>query len=637
MWPVFIAPFERIPIGAEDVATVALSNIWIMWWNSEQVIPLLGDYWNAPIYFPEPGSLALNEPQPTTLLVAPVIWFTGSRILAYNIYVWLSLILNGVFAQRLARVYGMGPWPALWVGAAMVLLPMTHWQLGVSHLVPLWGFLWSWSAIERLCRKPSRWRAVELGVAVALSFITCMHQGLFFALLLLLAAPTLWRHLGNYRELRYWAVSVILVLIVAGPFLLQVRHYSEKHAQGWDRKTVTDLSAKPGDYFQTYGEPLVAGEPRLIVKSLVEGGPADRAGLRVDDQILSVDGETLKSNRHLTDIARKAENRKLSLVVHRGESRVELAVTPLRPTNVDGIAVGPPMIGVGFESVSLLSLGWFKFLLALVGVVYGLCLAGSRRWAAFLFTLAALAYFLSLGPNLSVFGWHPWWTLAEIVPGIERVRSVLRFAFFVQMAGVIFAALGLVGVYRLCGDRVKGSALKLSMQRGVVVLAFVALLDARPPDMVPSIEAGSAGTDSGLQSRFAQVVDIEEHQVWVDYIRENTPAGHGIACLPFPPTGRVEDYLRTSELMYLGTFHEVPILNGYTTHFPEHYLSFRKEILLGGFPTVEVLRRLHDKRVKFMIIPKGVAPSNVTLEGYSLTRVCTDNFVEVYELEFAGG
>ena len=52
---------------------------------------------------------------------------------------------------------------------------------------------------------------------------------------------------------------------------------------------------------------------------------------------------------------------------------------------------------------------------------------------------------------------------------------------------------------------------------------------------------------------------------------------------------------------------------------------------------MEVLRRLHDKRVKFMIIPKGVAPSNVTLEGYSLTRVCTDNFVEVYELKFAGG
>ena len=633
MWPVVIAPLERIPIGAEDVATVALSNIWIMWWNSEQVIPLLGDYWNAPIYFPEPGGLALNEPQPTTLLVAPVIWLTGSRILAYNIYVWLSLVLNGVFAQRLARVYGMGPWPALWVGAAMVLLPMTHWQLGVSHLVPLWGFLWSWSAIERLCRKPSKWRAVELGVAVALSFITCMHQGLFFALLLLLAAPALWRHLGNYRELRYWAVSVILVLIIAGPFLLQVRHYSEKHAQGWDRKTVTDLSAKPGDYLQTYGEPLVAGKPQLIVDSILEGGPADRAGLQVGDRVLSANGKKLRSERHFTDMVRESENQELSLVVRREEASVELAVTPLRPTNVDR----PPMIGVGFESPRLLSTGWLKFLLALVGVVYGLRLAGSRRWAAFLFTLAALAYFLSLGPNLSVFGWHPWWTLAEIVPGIERVRSVLRFAFFVQMAGVIFAALGLVGVYRLCGDRLKGPTLKLNLQRGVVVLAFVALLDARPPNMVSSIEAGSATTDPGVQSRFAQVVDIEEHRGWVDYVRENTPAGHGIACLPFPPTGRVEDYLRTSEWMYLGTFHGAPILNGYTTHFPEHYLSFRKEFLLGKFPNPEILRRLHDEKIKYVIAPRGDAPRNVTLGGFSLTRVCADKLVEVYELELSKG
>jgi hypothetical protein len=534
-WPVMLAPMSQLPLGSEPIATIALSNVWIMWWNADQLIPGFGGYWNAPIYFPSPGALAMNEPQPTTLLVAPVIWLTGSRILAYNVFLWLSLVLNGVFAQRLAKVYGMGPWMGLWLGTAMVLLPIVHWQLGVSHLVPLWGILWTWSAIERLCRQPSRWRGLELGVAVGISFVTSIHQGLFFALLLVGAAPTLWRQWTNRRELPHWVLAVFVALLVAGPFAYKLRQISQEHAVELERELVVDLSATPGDYLQAYGGQLIDISPEK-------------------------------------------------------------------------------------ESWKMLSSGWIKFLLALVGVYYGLTRVDTRRWTSFLFVTALLAFLLSLGPNLRVGAWQPWWWLTEHVPGFVKVRSVLRFAFFVQMGVVIFAALGVTILYQACRDRVKSPRLQATLQWGLVLLALTALFEVYPK-----------------RGAHATVTDVNQHKVWVEYVREHTPSGYGIACLPLPPTGRVEDYLETCEWMYLGSFHGVPLVNGFSTHSPEEYRTLQGKIL-AGFPTTEILRKLYKDKVKFIVIrrssnnPKGAPPRDAILGRYWLKRVCEDELAEVYEL-----
>ena len=86
-------------------------------------------------------------------------------------------------------------------------------------------------------------------------------------------------------------------------------------------------------------------ENKIIVESILEGGPADRAGLEVGDKIVSANGEELRSRRRLTDIVSNSENEEVALVVLRGETPVELVVTPLKPTNAERSA----MIGIGFE------------------------------------------------------------------------------------------------------------------------------------------------------------------------------------------------------------------------------------------------------------------------------------------------
>lgn len=534
-WPVVSSPFSHVPIGTEPTASVPLYNVWATWWNADRLAGGLFGYWDAPIFFPTEGSFALMEPQPTTMMVAPVVWITGSRIFAYNVYIWISLTLNGLFAQRLAGTYGLGRWTSLWAGTAIVLLPIVHWQLGIFQLAPLWAILWTWTAIEKICRTPSRRKGIELGIAASLAFLTCMHHGLFLAILLVGASPVLWRHWRKPQEIRHWVVAVGVALVITVPFVSKVKSVTEIHAVEWEKDLVTGLSANVADYFQAPSYELIS-------------------------------------------------------------------------------------FGANKQSPLFLSSGWIKYFLAIAGIIFGLRSVQSRRWASFILTIAILAFLLSLGPNLRIGSFQPWWWLSENVPGFDRVRSVMRFAFFVQIPVIIFAALGIRGLYQLACDRFEQAKWQTAGQWAVILLALTALVDGYPK---PGGEA--------------EITNVDQHRKWIGFVEKNTPDDHGILCLPVSPGPRVWQYLVTTEFMYLGTFHKTPIFNGYSSHFPEHYRYLRSEIV-AGFPTASILHQLYTGKVKYIVVraKKGGPARNVSMGPYWLKRVCVDELVEVYQLGKSG-
>ena len=546
-WPVVSSPFSKVPIGSESTAAVPLYNIWATWWNADRLAGGLFGYWDAPIFFPTKGSFCLSEPQPTTMMVAPVIWITGSRILAYNIYIWISLALNGLFAQRLAQTFGMGRWTALWAGTAMVLLPIVHWQLGISQLAPLWAILWTLTAIEQLCRTPTKRNGLTLGIAASLAFVTCMHHGLFLAILLIGAAPTLWRHWIRPKEIKCWGVALAVALIFTVPFVSQVKSVTEIHAIDWEKDLITNNSAKVTDYLHAPSDPYLC---------------------------VSFDA--------------------------------------------------------GKQNPLFLSPGAIKYLLAIIGIVFGLRNPQFRRWASFLLAIAILAFFLSLGPNLRLGDFQPWWWLSEHIPGFDRVRSVMRFAFFVQISVIIFAALGINGLYRWSRDRFTKPESQTASRLAVVAIAFTALANGYPTKSGPAYDQFGEEFNGSAD---LTPLDKNKHQKWLEYVEKNTPADQGILCLPVAPGPRVWQYLRTAEFMYLGTFHKTPIFNGYSSHFPEHYRYLRSEIL-AGFPTQSILHQCYTGKVKHIAVKakKGSPDRSGKFGRYWLKRVCVDELVEVYQL-----
>ena len=76
-----------------------------------------------------------------------------------------------------------------------------------------------------------------------------------------------------------------------------------------------------------------ANSPGAVIRSVVPGGPAASAGLKVDDVIVTVEGLPIDGPAEVVSaIDRHGVGRPITLGLIRGDSRIELAVTPVELT-----------------------------------------------------------------------------------------------------------------------------------------------------------------------------------------------------------------------------------------------------------------------------------------------------------------
>lgn len=513
-WPLARFSTTSLPMGASNSLTVPMFNLWTIWWNAEGFLQGANRYWNAPIFHPIENTFAFSEPQTITTLMAPIIWLTHSRVLAYNIYLGLALLLNGLLTFLLLRKLGVNRSIAIGGGAAMLLLPVVHWQLDVVQLTPLWGILWTWIVLLKISRRPSLLLGVELGMALGLTFLTCSHQGFFLAVLLLGAIGTLWKRLLNPRLWATCAVGVGVAALLISPIVIHLQQAAQENHFQRSSKTVLQLSALPGDY-------------------------------------------TASTGNHLIDFGNLA-------------ARDQWRLSP----------------------------GWFKIGLAMMGVTLGLRRSRWRWWTMFMLVTMFFAFILSLGPNLRFHEWHPWWTLTEYCPGFSQVRNVFRFAFFVQMTIVLLAAQGLYGAL-LMSRRFCSKKLQIYMAKPTLfILGLIALFEVFP-----------------VSPALGKTPYAQRHTGWITFIRENTPPNHAIACIPFARGVKVKNFETTTRWMYFGTFHGVPLVNGYSGFFPDEYFEIC-EALNTESPSEEIFRQLADTKVKFLVVMRAKSSES----AFSATR-----------------
>ncbi len=252
-WPVPLKLSTRLPLGTEAVQTVPLFNLWTVGWNAERAQRGFVAYGEAPIFYPTRGTFYFSEAQPTTVVVAPLIWATGNPLLGYNVYLLVTLALNGALTYRLFRQVGLDCWASVIGGLLAECLPFAIWQLGVLQLVAFWPTVWTLSAWWRICRQGGGWRSgLELGLAYAVTYLACNYYGLFLTLLLV---PAGFSCAGKaWRTQRFW-VAILLGALLAGGLLgpLVSKQLAIAREQAWERElmTVIGLSAHLRDYTDT--------------------------------------------------------------------------------------------------------------------------------------------------------------------------------------------------------------------------------------------------------------------------------------------------------------------------------------------------------------------------------------------------
>lgn len=564
-WPLARQATTAVPRGASPGATVPLFNQWTVWWNSawfgsaDRGLVEAG-YWNAPIFHPGENTFAYSEPQPTSTIVAPVIWLTGSSVLAYNFYLLLSLVLNGVLAWRLLKFLRIHRFVAAGGGAAMLLLPIVHYQRDVLQLIPVWGILWTWLALAKFGRDSTWQRGGEAGAAFGITFLMCGHHGLFLFVLLAGAAWILPR---QWRSRKTWigiAAIAVVVAVLAGPVIFQLKTSLSDPYFKRKPQTVAKLSAKPLDYTATHARQIVPLGPKL-------------------------------------------ENRRR------------------------------------------LSPGTLKYALALVGIGFGLARRRWRRWTLFLVATAGLAFALSLGANLNIFGWRAWETLAEVVPGFSQVRSVFRFAWFVQMAVVLLAAQGLhwLVVLGCLLHRQRDSERVKALSANLTFLARIVLRDKGRRMLERRSHLGIYATlfclgvlliIETLPKRvdLAATPNLQKNSRWIEFVREETRPGKVILCLPVATSNKVADFEVTARWMIFQTGHGKAMLNGYSGFFPKHYFDNRRAIW-SGLLTHGVLASLAEQDVDLIVADRRKFPradfNAASLDTPGVVRVFEDPRVEI--------
>ncbi len=167
-----------------------------------------------------------------------------------------------------------------------------------------------------------------------------------------------------------------------------------------------------------------------------------------------------------------------------------------------------------------------------------------RRRPWFLLAGVCLAWILSGGLKLTVFGFHPYDVVRSLVPGFDELRTPSRFAvlgeLFLLGLGRLRAARAVAGWRGRVGPALAAAVVVLAVAE--VSIAPVRLFEPQPT------------------ARWAQ---------WLDgHARGERPV---MAFVPFPPSGQVSEFQRTAERMVQTVDTRLTTVNGYSGLFPDRY------------------------------------------------------------------
>lgn len=224
-WPLLLHLRTAVLRGTEQVSTVPVFDIWTLWWTSDRVAHGFTHYWDAPFFYPNVGVFTYSEPQPLTGLLVTPLWALGtSQDLVYNIALLGLLILDGIFAYRLACTLGGSRLSALLGGVLAITLPYTAKEFGVLPLIGFFGMLWTLEGLVRFGRNATVGNAAWAAAGFVALYLTCEQYALMFAPFALAAgmlalAQHRFRARATVRLVAMGMAAGLIVLIVAWPTL----------------------------------------------------------------------------------------------------------------------------------------------------------------------------------------------------------------------------------------------------------------------------------------------------------------------------------------------------------------------------------------------------------------------------------
>lgn len=192
-----------------------------------------------------------------------------------------------------------------------------------------------------------------------------------------------------------------------------------------------DINIPPSflDSLQTRGflDPILAFPSSI--SSVALGTPANKAGLKAGDEIISIDSIEVKYWVQLTTIITSAEGREMDFTIQRGDSIFTLAIAPDPESNQVGIGI-PTLEMVGGEHVSLglfasIEEGWNQTWEQTSGIIGGFArmISGDISVRQNLGGPIAIASFTKQATDQA--GWTGFWQITALLSITLAIMNIL--------------------------------------------------------------------------------------------------------------------------------------------------------------------------------------------------------------------
>lgn len=267
----------------------------------------------------------------------------------------------------------------------------------------------------------------------------------------------------------------------------------------------------------------------------------------------------------------------------------------------------PPGVSIDERSRTSLYPGVLRFALACLGFYAVVRQRTRRRTLVFLVALTLSSAILSMSGRIGPSGFTLHGALAAFVPGLSQVRSVWRAGMLTQLVLTLATAWGLqTGLAWAARRELRW---RLPLAAAVVGLAVLEVWPAR--------------------HALAAAPDERAHAAWASYMRRELAPGEPYCVLPFAERDGVAEFERFGRFMVLTAMHGRPMLNGYSSYFPEpHEQLWQTRPRFGSAKTATILRKFDVRQV----VTYGPALGPPGQGGWNLAFEDTQLQLRVYEL-----
>jgi hypothetical protein len=458
-WPLVLHPVTTmLPQGPDGDLFV-----WTLAWDAHAFLHQPLSIFDANIYHPLRHTLAYSENLiGSALFAAPVIWLTGSPVLALNIVALLACALCGLGAFVLARRAGIGPSGAVIAGLIFAFSPPRFFRTAQLHLAAV---QWMPFALASLHAYLDEGRKRDLRLAAAfftLQALSSGHGTIF--LLLAMTALVAYRVLRGdpaapARRLRDLGIAGALLLV---PSVLVYLPYRAVQSEMGLRRSLENWAVTPGSFLaspthlQAFLLSLIPGGSRMLQDASAYLFP----GWMV--LLLAAAALVLRENGRALPNSDTVRLGTLALIL-------ELASFVLLVLAIALTIAGPTRLRVGSTVVFSSRSAWRPWLIFGVVAILRLVLLRQvpfdfvgrlRRFSArfrgtaarigawrsperarsgsvlFYALLALVSIWLSIGPPLGL------WPLVYWLPGMSFIRVPSRFTMLAVLGLAIVAGAG---------------------------------------------------------------------------------------------------------------------------------------------------------------------------------------------------